>query len=153
MSAHDSAPATREHIARVRELLGHVIASLRTRAEVHDRSKLEEPEKALFDRMTPRLAEAAYGSPEYADALRELRPALDHHYAENSHHPEHYPDGVDGMTLLDLIEMLVDWKAAGERDGGTGDLAESIRRNVERFNLSPQLTSILQNTAQALEGR
>jgi hypothetical protein len=49
--------------------------------------------------------------------------------------------------------MAVDWKAAGERAGGTGDLHASIDRNVERFKLSPQLAGILHNTAEALDGR
>lgn len=148
----DSGPDTLEHIRRVRELLVGVAEALMTRAVEHDASKLEEPEKSIFDRMTPRLAEAAYGSPAYAAALAEMRPALDHHYAVNRHHPEHFADGVRGMNLLDLLEMLVDWKAAGERDGGTGDLHASIDRNVERFSLSPELVRILHNTAEALDG-
>jgi hypothetical protein len=51
---------------------------------------------------------------------------LKHHYAYNRHHQEFFgEDGVDGMTLVDLIEMLPDWKAATERHDD-GDLAKSL---------------------------
>jgi hypothetical protein len=51
---------------------------------------------------------------------------LKHHYSHNRHHPEFFgEDGVDGMTLVDLIEMLADWKAATERHDD-GDLAKSL---------------------------
>jgi hypothetical protein len=51
---------------------------------------------------------------------------LMHHDAHNRHHPEFFgEDGVDGMTLVDVIEMLADWKAASERHDD-GDLAKSL---------------------------
>ena len=45
-----------------------------------------------------------------------FKPAIDHHYANNRHHPEHWPNGINDMTLMDLIEMLADWKAATARN-------------------------------------
>lgn len=71
---------------------------------------------------------------------------LRHHYAHNRHHPEHFPDGVNGMTLVDLIEMLADWKAATER-GRDVDLARTLQMNCERFGITAQLVDILVNTA------
>jgi hypothetical protein len=53
------------------------------------------------------------------------------------------------MTLLDLIEMLVDWKAASERHN-TGNINKSIEVNGERFQMSPQLIKIFENTAKEL---
>jgi hypothetical protein len=51
---------------------------------------------------------------------------LKHHYAHNRHHPEFFgEDGVDGMSLVDVIEMLADWKAATEHHDD-GDLAKSL---------------------------
>ena len=32
--------------------------------------------------------------------------ALQHHYQKNRHHPEAFERGVDGMTLVDLVEMV-----------------------------------------------
>src|SRR6185295_1519275 len=48
--------------------------------------------------------------------------------------------------LVDLIEMLADWKAATERHTD-GDLARSLDIQRERFGLSEQLAQILFNTA------
>jgi len=142
---------TLDHIERVGHLLGHVVADLHRRAVVHDRSKLEEPELSRFAEVTHKLSGVTYGSDEYQALLDDLRPALDHHYAQNAHHPEHHENGVDDMTLMDLMEMLVDWKAASERHDD-GDISASIAHNQERFALSDQLARILQNTADALEG-
>lgn len=143
---YDSRADTLAHIERVSILLGECGVNLGFRAHVHDKSKLEEPEKTTFDECTLKLKAMAYGSEEYKAALAELKPALDHHYAANSHHPEHYANGVDGMSLFDVVEMLMDWKAATERMKGGGDIKRSLEINIVRFNLSPQMVSILANT-------
>lgn len=162
---YDSRPDTEAHIARVDELLWEVMANIKTRGDVHDQSKLESPEKPSFDAAAS-LREVEYGSPEYDAAKRELGLALVHHYKHNSHHPEHYDptfdvsdgprefdvsDGVavSRMSLLDIIEMLVDWKAATERMKD-GDIVKSITINQERFGMTDQLTSILRNTAREM---
>jgi hypothetical protein len=148
---YDSRRDTQEHQyavqARIQEFRDH----LKERARLHDRSKLESPEKEVFDRVTPQLAGLTYGSDEYKAALADMGPALDHHYAENSHHPEHYRDGINGMSLLDLVEMLCDWKAAGERHDDGGDIERSLRLNIDRFKIEPQLQSILENTIAEME--
>jgi hypothetical protein len=199
---YDSRADTLAHINRVRELLAEAMDNLALRAERHDASKLEEPEKSTFDACTLKLKSMAYGSDEYKAALAELKPALDHHYAANSHHPEHYPkrpvgptsdmlraaaaemeatakehigrapqgevnalldfakfqrdtadqleSSVNGMSLFDVLEMLLDWKAATERMKGGGDIRRSLEINRERFKLTPQLESILANTIREL---
>lgn len=149
MTTYDSRPDTYKHIARVRELMLGITINLLMRAHEHDMSKLVDPEVEGFDRMTPRLAQMTYGTDEYKASLDELKPTLDHHYAHNSHHPEHYPDGVSGMDLMDLVEMLCDWKAATERTAN-GDLAKSIAMNQQRFGYSDELAGIMTNTASRL---
>ncbi|HEY2086261.1 MAG TPA: DUF5662 family protein [Mycobacterium sp.] len=144
----DSTVDTLRHSRRVDELLLQMVASVHDRITKHDASKLEDPEKAIFDEYGPKLKTSTYGSDEYKGFLAEMRVALDHHYANNRHHPEHFEDGVAGMTLVDLVEMLADWKAASERHAD-GDLAVSLRIQRERFGLSDQLASILENTARA----
>ena len=74
-----------------------------------------------------------------------MKPALMNHYAINSHHPEFYKNGVDGMDLMDLVEMFCDWKAATERHVD-GSPENSIGINAKRFELSPQLEMIFRNT-------
>jgi len=149
-TTYDSRADTLAHIRRVNELLLDCCGGLQRRAAIHDTSKLAEPEKATFDVCTLKLKAIAYGSPEYKAALAELKPALDHHYAANSHHPEHFTNGVDGMNLLDVVEMLMDWKAATERMANGGDIRRSLEINTERFNLSPQMRSVLANTIEAM---
>lgn len=146
---YDSGPETRRHIGRVRALLGDAAGELLWRGRLHDRSKLEPPEKEAFDRVTPLLEQTTYGSSAYRELLDEIRPALDHHYEANaSHHPEGNPDGIHGMSLMDLTELLCDWKAASERGNG-GDIGRSIELNADRFGYGPELETLLRNQAQA----
>jgi hypothetical protein len=149
MNNYDSHEDTKKHIERVRFLLDVCMGEINIRSSIHDLSKLHDPEKAIFDEMTPKLKGSTYGSEEYKGFLAQMKPALDHHYAKNPHHPEHYPNGIDGMSLLDLLEMLCDWKAAGERHAD-GSMERSLTVNRERFKIGPQLQAILRNTAQEL---
>jgi hypothetical protein len=138
--------ATMRHIEKVRQFLTLFVKELLDRANEHDQSKLGPPEVGPFTEFTPRLAASTYGSPEYEEFRRQLKPALDHHYAKNRHHPEHFKEGVNDMNLLDLVEMLCDWKAATLRHND-GNIRKSIEINGNRFGLSPQLVRILENTA------
>ncbi len=146
---YDSAADTLAHIKRVDDLLKMCAAILLDRGRDHDKSKLLPPEKEIFDVCTQKLKTLTYGSEEYKQSLSELRPALEHHYAHNSHHPEHYQNGINDMNLFDVLEMFMDWKAAGERHEN-GSIWKSIEINADRFSISPQLQSILRNTASLL---
>jgi len=146
---YDSRPETYEHIAKVRGYLMNAAVMLLRRAHAHDQSKLEPPELETFDEFTPKLKDAVYGSPEYKGFLEAMAPALAHHYAANSHHPEHYTNGVRGMDLLDLLEMVCDWTAASERTKD-GDLARSLGQNQERFGYGDELAGVIENTARSL---
>jgi len=143
---YDSLPDTNKHIKRVGELIGIALEELKIRAEVHDLSKTQNPEKAFFDKLTPLLENSTYGSDEYKDFFKELKPALDHHYQNNSHHPEHYENGIKGFDLFDLMEMFFDWRAASERHAD-GNIFDSIEINRSRFKMSDDLYEIFKNTA------
>jgi hypothetical protein len=147
---YDSKADTLTHIKRVNELLGNVAIEFIKRGQVHDDSKLNSPEKEYFDRETPKLASLVYGTPEYQASLDALKPALSNHYAKNSHHPEHYPNGIDGMNLFDIVELFFDWKAATER-GKDGNIYTSIEKNKGRFKMSDQLCHIFENTAKYMK--
>lgn len=143
----DSTGETLKHSLRVGALMVEIISELSARSVRHDLSKIGPEERDVFDEYSPKLKASTYGSGEYHGYLAAMKPALDHHYAENRHHPEHFADGVNGMTLADLVEMLADWKAAGERHAD-GSLRRSLEVQRERFGLSDQLLRILENTAQ-----
>ena len=79
-----------------------------------------------------------------------MKPALNHHYATYRHHPEHFQNGINDMNLIDIVEMIADWKAASERQKD-GNLLVSIEKNAKRFHLDDQLKQILINTAKTLD--
>lgn len=138
------------HIETVRNYLNKIIRELLTRQEMHDQSKLQSPEMELFDIMTPKLRGVTYGSPEYKACMKELSVAIEHHNANNRHHPEHFYNGIKDMTLVDLIEMLCDWKSSSLRHND-GNILKSIDINQARFNYSDELKQILKNTAMWLD--
>ena len=146
---YDSRPDTYAHIATVREYVNRVVVNLLHRGHDHDLSKLESPEREVFDEYTPKLKNSTYGSDEYKSFLEGMGEGLKHHYAVNSHHPEHYGNGIEGMSLLDLTEMLCDWKAATLRHAD-GDIRRSVEINQERFGYSDELKAILHNTIDEL---
>lgn len=145
---YDSTLDTMRHSRRVDELLLQIIIALQERVTRHDLSKMAPPEKAVFDRLTPRLKNSTYGSEEYKASLADMGEVLVHHYGANRHHPEHYDAGIAGMTVVDLVEMLCDWKAATERHED-GSLARSLTIQEARFGIEPQLMAVLRNTAAA----
>lgn len=145
-TTYDSTADTLKHSLRVGELLSQPINELVHRSVRHDRSKTEDPELAIFNEFTPKLRDTTYGSDEYKSYLEAMGEGLRHHYDHNPHHPEHYADGIAGMTLVDLLEMLADWRAATERHVD-GSMVRSLDLQKERFGISDQLAEILWNTA------
>jgi hypothetical protein len=135
-----------EHITLVQRLLLSAQIELSRRITTHDRSKLSASELERYCHATHILESMTYGTPEY-EAIRQelLGDALAHHFAHNRHHPEHFADGIDGMNLFDVLEMLVDWMAATKRHAD-GDIHRSFAVNQQRYDISPQLERIMKNT-------
>ncbi len=77
--SYDSTAETLKHIRRVNDYLIDASCELLQRAKNHDQSKLEEPEKSTFDEVTPLLKGLTFGSEEYTEATKRIKPALDHH--------------------------------------------------------------------------
>lgn len=158
---YDSRPETQEHIDKVRANIALAISNLQGRAVDHDASKLVSPEVEAFDVATPKLQYLEYASDEYKQSLVDLGPALEHHFAENDHHPEHWENGVAGMSTLAITEMVCDWKAASERtrkptpapEGRAAapaydsDFDRSLTLNQERWGYGDEIASIIRNTA------
>lgn len=147
---YDSKKDTLEHIEKVKNNILFCTRKLNAFALKHDKSKLEEPEKTIFDEYTPKLKNTTYGSEEYKKYLNEMQVALKHHYSENTHHPEHFQNGIRDMNLIQLLEMFCDWLAATKRHAD-GNILESIKKNKERFGYSDELEAILNNTVELFE--
>lgn len=143
----DSRPETQKHIDLVNENGKKFCDKFLERLTHHDASKLEEPERKYFDKGTPQLKNSTYGDKSYDDAKARIKPGLEHHYAENDHHPEHFgKQGISGINLYQLLEMWIDWTAAVKRHAD-GNIFNSLMYNRDRFHIDDQLFSILLNTA------
>lgn len=143
---YDSTKDALLHINKLQEIFNEVvIPELVSRANEHDKSKLDEPEKSTYDKYIPMLKEAKYGSDEYYKIKDEMaKTGLAHHYQANRHHPEHYENGVKDMTLFDVIEMMIDWYTASLRsDSG---FEKGFQTNVDRYGISEELSGIMLNT-------
>jgi hypothetical protein len=144
---YDSTEDTQKHIQTVQLYIEEVVLHIQNAMLLHDISKLLPPEKALYDEYTPKLSAVPYGSDEYKQYLKEMGEALQHHYQVSRHHPEHFENGINGMTLVDIVEMLCDWKSATLRVKD-GNLQKSLEYNKTRFQIDEQLYQILKNTVE-----
>lgn len=138
------------HILEVGRNLHFFSRELLNRADRHDASKLEEPEASGYARVTHKLRDLTYGSPEYKAGLAEIRSTIDHHYAHNRHHPQHWKNGVKDMNLVDMVEMFCDWLAASKRHDD-GNIHKSIEINGTKFEMGPVLTAVFENTAKLFD--
>jgi hypothetical protein len=145
MTKHETMVETYKHKQQVSLFIHGIIESLLHRSLSHDDSKLGGHEVDIFTEYTPKLANLTFGSDEYKKCLEEMQPALEHHYLNNSHHPQYYTNGIEGMNLVDIIEMLCDWKASSLRHND-GDIYKSLEINQERFGYSDELKRIMMNT-------
>lgn len=136
---------TYKHVLSVRKNMDIFIHDLLKRSEHHDDSKFVEPELSGFAAVTDKLKTLEYGSEAYKEQLKELKPILDHHYSRNRHHPQWHLNGIDDMNLVDLIELVSDWRSAADRNK-SGNLRKSIGINAEKYDITPQLKRILENT-------
>lgn len=141
---------TREHIKQVRLNLMQINDNLYYRGTDHDASKLVEPEASAFARIEVERTGVKYGTPGYNAMMASVQPAIDHHYANNDHHPEHFPNGINDMNLMQIVEMLCDWKAASQRGAQMPFLDGMNNVSRDRFKIDDQLFGILVNTVKAL---
>lgn len=142
----DSTLTTLKHIRRVGELMDRFAMDLIQRGINHDASKLIQPELLFLDEMefvTEKMGQAAYGTEEYKRRTAILKPMLAHHYAWNSHHPQHYPNWIWGMNLMDVVEMAMDHLAASERGG---EPTVNLTSSAAYLGMSDQLKAIIANT-------
>lgn len=169
---------TKHHIQTVQKNIHLATNKLIARGALHDISKLEAEEATLFKEYGNKLKTTEYGSSEYKALLEKMDPALKHHYENNKHHPEyhegfacdnchmqykekpkycigcdnvifHKVPGILRMSLIDLLEMVCDWKAAADRHDN-GDIWKSLKINAKRFQIPQYLQLIIENTVREL---
>jgi len=147
----------RKHQQEVARCMLIFARKLIERATTHDASKLKSPEREIYMKYAPKLRDTTYGSDEYKQYLNEMKVALSHHYAANKHHPEHYYNHVKKgdsaiclMSLVDIVEMICDWYAAGQQHAD-GNFNHSIDINEEQYNIHKQLSQVFRNTAEMFD--
>lgn len=124
------------HYRHLAVLLRDMSRDLERRADLHDLSVLEIDEFAGRVEIQHIARTYPYDSPEYRASLKDNN-SLQLHYSQNSHHPEHHPNGVNDMDLLDFIEMVCDWKAASLTYRNTS-FEDGLKGQIERFKLQPE---------------
>jgi hypothetical protein len=121
---------TKEHIERVRNCLALLAKvtncrdELLQRANVHDASKFGPEERLPYIWLTEYHRCRRSGEPfEYPKGIAaRVKEAIHHHVTTNRHHPEFHAD-PNGMTEVDLIEMVCDWTAMAQEFGQDGGSA------------------------------
>ena len=67
--------------------------------------------------------------------------AIEHHYRNNSHHPQYYDD-CNKMTDLDLLEMVSDWLACAIEKGISPVITNSYNFNEANYQKILQYAKI-----------
>lgn len=128
------------HRMFVGQAITRVAQELEQRAIVHDASKMSDDEFAGFARIHAAARINKFGSPEYSESMARERATIDKHFARNTHHPEFYaehPDalvnnrGAEGMTFLDVIEMVCDWWGARKGYDDARPWEETVELNFK----------------------
>lgn len=92
--------------------------------QIHDNSKLSNATEWLYLR------------DEYSGS-KEFQLALESHWSNNPHHPEHWLNGISDMSLPHIGEMVADWKARSEEFGT--DLKDWVKNSAcEKYCISLQ---------------
>jgi len=119
------------------------------RARFHDQSKLGVDEFSGFVEIHHVARENPIGSPDYEAAMR-TAPCIAHHFAENSHHPEHHGK-TERMGWLDIIEMVLDWKAASDVYGNT-TLRDGLEYQFSRHGFTGEQRWLILQVVEWVEG-
>lgn len=133
-----------KHIRSVRAKLYVILNEISKRVLQHDKSKLEYPEYNLWCKMDeePRYK---YGTKEYFDKIERNKHVFNLHYKHNTHHPEHYVNGILDMDLVDVLEMLIDWISYKDKIR-ISEAIELIEQQSRRYGLSEEFECVLKNT-------
>jgi len=141
---------TLAHIRLFQTYMRWAIDMLMNQMIWHDHSKLSPEAFDTFVEYGPKLRNCTYGSEEYKGFLAGMKKALDYHYEQEDHHPEHHEDGIRRMDLISILAMFLDWRSATERHHD-GDIRRSIEHNQKRFGYSDDVKQILLNTCDLLD--
>lgn len=126
---------TMEHILQVQKGCNKIAMALIERGHLHDRSKLDTPEVEYFTKYKDELKDLTYNSLEYKECLDKMRPAIDHHYITNRHHPEFYEQFIEWQPII-----IDGWDFTGYYEVSNYGNIRSLSREVKRAGNKGNLT-------------
>ena len=135
------------HIAEFQQAIDTLTEKLKQRAKAHDASKLKEPELTQYTEAEEKLENFKPGSKSYLTFARKEDIILSKHYSKNPHHVEHFKNGFNDMTILDLVDVLTDWRL----DCGDEDWNKFVDDRKDYYKMSDQLVDIFKNSKDVLE--
>ena len=140
-----------KHIGFIRDDLIEIIHQLYLRALHHDDSKWTDDERPYYEKSDEAVNFYGKDIDSYEELLKITAPitapAIKHHFEVSKHHPEHYKNGVNDMSLVDIIEMVCDWHSSAKTRG----LPLDCEFNFKRFGIDEQLQKIIENTIKELD--
>jgi hypothetical protein len=86
------------------------------------------------------VSKVKFGSREYYKLVDSVMSAKIAHASKNAHHPEYY-GGIYKMSVIDLAEMICDWKSATKRSNG--NMINSLKINKKKYNINKDLENSL----------
>lgn len=133
-------------------MMNTIIDDLTVRKYRHDVSKLSDDEYPGFVALNKTLRETSFMDENYRASL--TKEVIGIHYKNNDHHPEHFPNGIMDMNLIQISEMICDWVAVGLGKGLTFDELEgTVGQAIRRQAIDVQLSIIMMNTFNFLKER
>ena len=133
------------HRYDVGKSLSVLIKALIDRASEHDLDKFH-PEVVdkhceMFEDF--QKTKPDYGTPGYDEVKDRFEDIIKRHYQASRHHPEHFERGIDGMNLVDMMEMVCDWVAATPKDQ---DVFDAVGLNCSKYGIDEQLMVLIVRT-------
>ena len=119
-------------------MLRELAREFERRADLHDMSKLQLDELEGFIQLDSRRQhqKEEYGSKSYEAGISDIG-AVKLHVSRNRHHPEYWASrGIEGMSFVDIIEMLCDWEIARQMRDTEQDINKTWEMRQKRFDLS-----------------
>lgn len=135
-----------KHRKRVKQWMILFATEILNRANIHDESKLQEPELSGWIEMDkkPRYK---YGTKKYFEKLKKFEWLFKLHWSKNRHHPEYWKIHKNDKSrdAVDLLETLCDWLAYKDKLSYK-EAVKIVKQQSKRYETSKELQMYVLNT-------
>lgn len=127
------------------------ISNMMSRSFSHDKSKeFDVAEFQAYVNMTIELEGLTYGTDEFKAVMNKYDYAIQLHYKNNDHHPEHFTNGFIDMNQYQKDEMVCDWVGSMIARNQLDGFEKSMSFNKDRFNIPDNEWQNIYDTAKYL---